>query len=119
MLSIFPDALAFQGFAPLLLRITLAAVMLYWGYNKVKSKKSTQETVFGALELVTGICLFVGFLTQIAALITVFILGGRLWKKIEQKAFLTDGVNYYLILLVIALSLIVTGAGFFAFDLPL
>ena len=119
MLSIFPDALAFQGFAPMLLRLVLGAVMFFWGYTKLRQKGNKKEVAFGAIDGVVGIFLIVGILTQVASLIAVIILGGRLWKKIEQKAFLTDGVNYYLILLVIALSLILTGPGYFAFDLPL
>ena len=43
----------------------------------------------------------------------------KLSKKVKDRAFLTDGVNYYIILLVLAISLLFSGPGFLAFDLPL
>lgn len=119
MFSIFPPLLSFSGLSPLLLRLTLGLVMLFWAFNKFKAHKTGGITAVSIIEALVGISLFVGFMTQVAAFISAIILGIRLVKKIRNRAFFTDGVNYYFILFVIAISLIFTGAGFIAFDLPL
>lgn len=114
MFSIFPPLLYLSGFAPLFLRLTLGSVFVLWAYKRFKTDK-----IKSIPEGLIGICLILGLATQLAALIAAIILGIRLVKKIKEKAFLTDGVNYYLILFIISISLIFTGAGFIAFDLPL
>ena len=82
-------------------------------------RKDNKEIVGGIIEAIIGVFLIVGFLTQLVALISVVILFIHIIAKIKKKEFLTDGVNYYLILLFISLALLLTGAGFIAFDLPL
>ncbi len=119
MFSIFPSLLTFQSFAPLLLRLTLGAVFILWAFAFFKKRETGKRLALAALEGVLGISLVVGFLTQLAALISAIILGFGLFKKIQSKKFLTDGVNYLLILFVISICLIFTGAGFMALDLPL
>lgn len=114
MFSIFPTLLSFDHVVPLLLRVTLGLIFILWAYSKFRIDRTKS-----ILEGIVGILLFIGFVTQLAALFACGILGFRLFKKIKERAFLTDGVNYYLILFVIALSLLFTGAGFFALDLPL
>jgi len=114
MFSIFPPLLSYSGFAPLLLRLTLGAVLVVWAYKNYKTdiKLSVLEGILGAL-------LILGLFTQLASLATAILLGIRLFSKIKAKTFLTDGVNYYLILFIISICLIITGAGYLAFDLPL
>ena len=119
MLSIFPSLLALEGFAPLLLRLTVGAVFALWAYGKLKKRTDSQDVAYGVFEALIGLCLIIGFYTQLAALASAIILGVRLCLKVQQKAFLTDGVNYYLILFIISITLLFTGPGFLAFDLPL
>ena len=75
--------------------------------------------IVAIIEAVVGILLLIGLWTQLAALVVILDLIIRLIRKIKNRSFLSNGVNYYLILLVMAISLLVTGAGFLAFDLPL
>ncbi len=119
MLSLFPSLLALEGFAPLLLRLTLGAVFIAWAYRDFKASPSTRDKVWIVVYDIIAISLIIGLYTQLSALASAIILGSRLFKKIREKAFLTDGVNYYLILFIISLSLLLTGPGFIAFDLPL
>ena len=119
MLSIFPSLLAFEGFAPLLLRLVLGAIFIFWAYGKLKKRDGSKEIALGGLEAIIGISLVLGFLTQISALIAAIIFLIRIVQKIGSKAFLTDGINYYFILFIISVCLLFTGAGFIAFDLPL
>ena len=69
--------------------------------------------------MITAILLVIGLWTQVAALINAVILIIKIAFKYHEKKLLTDGVNYYILLLVIALSIILTGAGAFAFDLAI
>jgi len=98
----------------------LGAIFLFWAYRTLFRPESTiNSKAVGLIEGVAGVLLIVGLWTQVAALVALIDFIVRLIGKIMRKAFLTDGVNYYLVLLVLALSLIVTGAGWLAFDLPL
>ncbi len=119
MFSIFPHLLSLDAFTPFLLRLILGLVFLEWRYREYKNKTSTTNTVIAVLQGIVGVFLIIGFLTQLAALVAAIILGIKLIGKIKAKAFLTNGVNYYLILFVISLCLLFSGAGFMAFDLPL
>jgi uncharacterized membrane protein YphA (DoxX/SURF4 family) len=92
---------------------------LYFLSGVTENLKTKHQQKILPLPSVIGIFFFIGFLTQLAALIAVALLGTKLISKIRAKAFLTDGVNYYLILFIISLCLLFSGAGFMAFDLPL
>ncbi len=118
MLSIFPKLLIFEGFTPFLLRLTLGLVFILWSYKKIKSIDK-KILAWGVFEGVIGVSFIIGFLTQLSALISAVIFGVKLIQKIRQKAFLNDGVNYYLILFVISITLLISGAGLIAIDLPL
>ena len=119
MLSLFPSLLAFGPLGPLVLRLVLGVVLVYWAYSSLKQRKTPLLTTLGLIEGVMGILLIIGLFTQGAALVTAIILVTKLVNKIKEKAFFTSGVNYYFILLIVALSLLVLGAGAFAFDYPL
>lgn len=122
MLSLFPSLLTYELLGPFLLRLTLGVTFAYFGYKRIKSQKensNTRITVYGAVEIALAVLMIIGLYTQLAALVMALILVIKLVYKIKKRAFLTDGVNYYLLLLVMALSILVTGAGAFAFDMPL
>ncbi len=119
MLSLFPSFLSYGELAPFLLRITLAAVLIHWSYGLVKERKTGLLTTLGLLEGVVGILLIIGLFTQLAAIVTALILLIKLIFKIRTKSLFTNGVNYYFILFIIAVSLLFLGAGAFSFDFPL
>jgi uncharacterized membrane protein YphA (DoxX/SURF4 family) len=121
MLSIFPSLLSYEGLAPLIIRFILGITLLHFGYLKTidKGRSSGSNTrVYGVLEIATAVFLIIGLYTQLAALINIIILLIKTGNKIADNKFLTDGINYYLLLLAMALSLLFSGAGFLAFDLP-
>jgi uncharacterized membrane protein YphA (DoxX/SURF4 family) len=121
-LSLFPVLLSYQQLSPFIIRIVLGVTLAYFGYHKIlgsgKSSGSNSK-VYGIVELVVALFLVIGLWTQLAALINAVILLIKLGWKIKERKFLTDGVNYYILLLVMAISLIFTGAGFLAIDYPL
>lgn len=120
MLSVFPDLLSYQMVAPLLIRLTLASVFLYWSYKTlVKSKPNTDQKVLSLVEGLLALLLVIGLWTQVSALALALDIITRLLQKHTRKHFLSDGINYYLILLILAISLLFTGPGFLSIDLPL
>lgn len=134
MLSIFPELLTYQMFAPLLLRVVLGLILINLGYlkfNKEKARfhllfqtlgwkpKEFWTKVFGTIEMVGGVALIVGFWTQIAALVFVIINFAELFIETKEASLLKRDAIFYLLIFIIALSLLFTGPGFLAFDLPL
>ena len=137
MLNVFPDLLFLQLLAPFLIRITLGVMFFWIGYSyifrdreAVVAQLSTKwpklgpfSVWFGGIfEMITGIFLIVGFLTQIAAIAGMLIAIDALFAKFLYKD-LDEVVKYskmfYIFAFVTSLSLLFSGAGAFAFDLPL
>jgi putative oxidoreductase len=134
MLSVFPFLLTYQLAAPLLLRLTLGLILANFGWTKLRRQKAEKAAFFETIglrpgiiwvwiialvEIVAGLFLIAGFLTQIAALTAAIILIAAIFLKKKHPASFESGLCLLSICLVIALSLLLTGPGFFAFDLPL
>ena len=120
MLSAFPTLLSYQQLSPLIIRLVLGIILLHWSYRGFRTgKQSGANKALNLAEGLIGLLLLIGLWTQVAALVATIGLAVCLIQKIRAKAFLTDGVNYTLILLVLAISLLVTGPGWIAFDYPL
>ena len=133
MLNLFP-IMFLSPFAYALLRITLGGTFLYLGYRHLtKDRFAVWEAIhlyrprlatfsawsLGMAELLIGGSLVAGAYTQIAALaaatlsLTLLVVRKRLaCPAIPQPLF-------YLLTLAISCSLFITGAGAFAFDLPI
>ena len=121
-LSIFPSLLAYQQAGPLIIRAVLGLTLVYFGYEKIKGRgqsSGSNSLVYGITEIVIAAFLLIGLYTQLAALLNALILIIKLAIKAREGKLLTDGVNYYILLLAMCISLMVTGAGFWALDLPL
>ncbi len=121
-LSIFPYLLSYQQLSPFLIRIVLGVTLAYFGYHKTLGNgqsSGSNSKIYGVLEIVVAVFLIIGLWTQLAAMLNAIILVIKLGFKAKEKKFLTDGVNYYILLLVMAISLIFTGPGFLAIDYPL
>jgi uncharacterized membrane protein YphA (DoxX/SURF4 family) len=126
ILTPFPFLLDFSFFAPLLLRLTLGLYVLAIGFSaihknvpaEVKPELTPLQMIFRALFIIAGISLIIGLYLQISAIVVAILMLSALADK---RARLTTelGRTELSLLLVIALSLIVMGAGPFAFDLPL
>lgn len=120
MLSLFPSLLSWQLAAPFVVRLVLGAAFMYWSYRGLRDASSSAgHKALSAIEGVSGILVFIGFLTQLASLVMLIDLIVRIVGKIVKRRFLTDGVNYYLVLAALAFTLLVSGAGWLAFDLSL
>jgi len=120
MLSLFPSLLAWSELSPFLIRLTLGSIFLYGACKGFRAKpiRNEQKGIL-LIEATVGALMIIGLWLQAAALVAIINLVFRLAAKIQKKQLFTDGVNYYFLMLIMAISLLITGAGFFAFDIAL
>jgi uncharacterized membrane protein YphA (DoxX/SURF4 family) len=120
MFSLFPALFTFDQYSQLLIRLTLAAIFFVWSWTAFRKAGATAtEKTVAVLEAIAGILLIVGYATQGAAAFAVIDLIIRIAGKVKSRQFLTAGINYYLIVLVLAISLLITFPGAFSLDYPL
>lgn len=115
MLSLFPDILFLAPLSIVLFRVALALTLAYSAWRHFSSEADTGARIFGALEIAAAVAIGAGAWTQAAALGAAMILIAELGLPRMRAA--TLGTT--LLALVMAISLVVTGPGLFAFDLPL
>ena len=134
MLSVFPNLFTYNQLAPFILRVVIGIIFLDLGYLKLGKEKTAWNmffqtihfkpsylfvTLLAVIEIISGAFLIVGYLTQIAALVMAIILFAEAYVELRDGAILKRDIVFYILLLAICLSLLLTGAGAFAFDLPL
>lgn len=135
MLTIFPQLLFLTPLAIALLRVVAGLTIMYAGYGL--STKSTQlENVrmpiighprgwmlmFGAFaSFGIGIFILLGLYTQIAAIVGAVAAAkyGFLYWYSGKSQDMPLSAGTSVLLFAICLALVCTGAGIFAFDLPL
>jgi uncharacterized membrane protein YphA (DoxX/SURF4 family) len=134
MLNPFPDLLTYSMFAPFLLRVIAGLIFINIGSLAFRSerrhwlisfaalkipKPKIALKIFGILEIALGAMLVAGFYTQVAALVLAISTLAEALTEYRDPGILKRNFTFYLVVLVILLSLLLTGAGSFAFDLPL
>lgn len=133
MLNPFPELLAFGLLAPFIIRICLGTIFVRHGYFKLFKNHESAVSNFkiadewakaliiavGSMELIGGIMLLAGFLTQVVALsLAVLVLIVTILKTKSDHVSGRD-IGFMAFLFLTLISLIFSGAGFFAFDIPL
>ncbi len=132
MLNTFPHLLVLGFFASTLLRVAVACLFFYASYSAYKHRDTAAHLRFpiigeaswvGKFTMLMyaaiGLMLLLGAYTQIAALLAgLTSIKGLLFCKRFGPLFPYPR-STYLLILVICLSLLVSGAGAIAFDLPL
>jgi uncharacterized membrane protein YphA (DoxX/SURF4 family) len=134
MLNPFPELLTYTLIGPFILRVILGIIMADTGILKFRKERKQWITSFealhlkpanifvsilGLIEVVGALGLILGLYTQIAALVFVIVSGIELYIEYTDEKFLKRDIVFYLLIFTIALSLLLTGAGAFAFDIPL
>jgi hypothetical protein len=114
MLSLFPQILFLSPFAPFLIRIALAILFGYAAWRHAYLP-GVMPRVIAGIATVLAVGFFIGAWTQAAALLGACMLAASI---ISRRPALYP-VSTRLLALVMCLCLLVTGAGVFAFDLPL
>ena len=133
MLSIFPQLFAYQLLTLFILRVILGLIFIGHGYSKLFKSFGATSTFFKSInlkpakawvwgicitELLSGILMLLGFLTQIAAILILIVIVGALVKVKIKERFL-GGYEFDLLILAAALVILFSGAGIFAIDIPL
>ncbi len=132
MLNIFP----IQFLAPLaytILRVCIGLIFLYLGRSHIKNRSILKDVFtlpifpFGLFftwyialaEIIIGVLFILGLFTQVAALLAILYALKLivLYKRFSHPLVPTRPV--LLLLFAASLSLFITGAGAFAFDLPI
>ena len=134
MLNSFPDLLVYSTLAPLFLRVVVGFLFLDLGIlkfhkenakwlNSFKSlsipKPEMTVKVVGGLEIIGGILLIGGLFTQIASLSLSVLSLIAVFIEYRDPPLLKRTLVFYILLFTITLSLLFSGAGKFAFDMPL
>ena len=132
MLNTFPHLLVLGFFAPTLLRMVVACLFFFASYSAYKHRDAAAQLRFPLIGtapwaggftmlmyVAIGLMLLLGYYTQIAALLAgLTSIKGLLFCKRYEPLF-PYSRSTYVLLLAICLSLLVSGAGALAFDLPL
>lgn len=134
MLNPFPELLTYGLMAPFILRLVVGYLFMNLGYLKLTSEKGRWLSsvsslrlkpaeffvkIFALMEIIGGAMLFIGLYTQVAALALAFLTFSELYVEYKEESLLKRNLVFYLLLFAICLSLLFSGAGFLAFDLPL
>ncbi|MSU45128.1 MAG: hypothetical protein EXS47_00630 [Candidatus Zambryskibacteria bacterium] len=114
-LSIFPDLLTFNLLAPALLRLACGLFLLYLGWERYK--KPYKWSLFAYV--IVGILLILGLYTQIAVIVALIILKFDFWESRKTTSISREKYILQVMVNVVLISLLFTGPGFLAFDLPL
>jgi uncharacterized membrane protein YphA (DoxX/SURF4 family) len=134
MLNPFPFLLDYQFYGPTILRLVVGIYIIWLGSSKLPSIQPSLMAFFESLglkpaayylyplavgEIVAGLCLVAGFMTQIAAGVIAIISFVSLIISSRNPEAKLRAPAEYMFVLVIALALLVMGAGKIAFDWPL
>lgn len=116
MPSLFPELFNFSFIAPFALRIALGATFANNGFNIILRKNKISQRVFGGIIFLSGLFLVIGLFVQAVSLAIslIIIIDSVVYYKQNDK-----NLSEMFIKLAIAVSLILTGPGIFALDLPL
>ncbi len=116
MLSLFPEILFLAPVAPLLIRVALALLMFYDGWHMF-ARADMRSRIAAFCAFAVGALLFVGAWTQLVAFL--FVIAYLIYLFIPYGPRTSMPLSTMILAVVMALTLVFTGPGKFAFDLPL
>jgi hypothetical protein len=114
MLSLFPNILFLTPLAPFLIRAALAVLVALAAWRHLSGHDSLIK-VLSVFEIALAVALISGTWTQAAALLGIVYMG----LALAIPRIRVYPISTILLSLVMFATLVVTGAGAFAFDLPL
>jgi uncharacterized membrane protein YphA (DoxX/SURF4 family) len=133
MLNPFPEFLTYGILAPALIRITLGCVLIYLASLHYRDRHEVSSILrplmgklakgigyyFASIEVIVGILLIAGAWTQIAALVVAALCLKSLILRPHLRGITPLSRTSYALMCVMSLSLLLSGAGGMAFDIPL
>ncbi|KKR45792.1 MAG: hypothetical protein UT81_C0006G0017 [Parcubacteria group bacterium GW2011_GWA2_40_14] len=114
-LSTFPELLSFGLLAPFLLRLACGVFIFSIGRERL----GKQYKVSSAVYAIVGALLVMGLYTQITAILAFIVIIFDFYTTRKTGALSQEKIVSYALAGIILLSLLFTGPGFLAFDLPL
>ena len=133
-LNTFPDLLTYSILSPFILRIVLGFIGMNLGYLKFGREKEAWRKLFetinfrparyfvkmiALIELVGGFMLILGYYTQITAMVFALVFFCEMVLEYRDESLENRNLPFYILMFVISLSLIFSGAGAFALDIGL
>ena len=126
MLSLFPQFFDWSWYVPFFFRLFLAWYLFAagWVLTKTKEQDQTPDTplawwILGILVMLLGGALLAGIWVQLIGIITFSLSVIAIYFRRKGASFTHEGKKFYLLLGLVALSLVFLGPGPFAVDLPL
>ncbi len=133
MLNPFPDLLVYGILAPLVIRLAVGAALLYLSVEHFRNRKDIAALLspmvgrfsrgagfyFAVVEAFAGALLVAGAWTQIAALVAIVLAVKSLLLRSRLSPLAPFSRSTYLLIIAMSASLLLSGAGALAFDLPL
>ncbi|MFZ2038924.1 MAG: DoxX family protein [Minisyncoccia bacterium] len=132
--SLFPDLLNFGILSSVILRLVLGLIFINLGYLKLTGERISWvrflrivrvpqarlvNSIIGLVEIIGGLMLIAGLYTQgVAIVFGLLALIQISIESLEDDLIKRDFVFYFMII-AICLSLLLTGPGVLALDLPL
>ncbi len=118
-MDIFPALHGRADIAALILRIVLGGTLAYFAWLKIRGRgasSGSNSTRYGVVELIIAVFLLVGLYTQLCAFLNALILVIKLFFKYKEGKLFSDGINYYILLLSIAVALLFMSPGMWALE---
>ena len=115
MLSLFPELLFLAPLSALLIRASIAVLFALGAYDRFRGSSSAVWYVLAILEALAALSLSLGYWAQAGALLALALIALSLVLPTLRRY----PISTLLLLFVMCLSILVTGPGAFAFDLPL
>jgi uncharacterized membrane protein YphA (DoxX/SURF4 family) len=131
--NIFPELFTFTLISPLILRVVIGFIFINLGSLKLGKEKPGWISslnilgikpagffvvLLGIVEAIGGLFLIAGAYTQLIAIILAVIALSELFVEYREESILKRDFVFYLLIASVCLSLILTGAGLFAIDMP-
>ncbi len=132
--NLFPELFSFSLIAPVILRIVLGLIFLNLGSLKLGKERPGWiaslnliglrpagffTVLLGIVEIIGSLLLIAGAYTQASALILGVIALAELFIEYREESILKRDFVFYLLLATICASLLLTGAGLWAVDMPI
>lgn len=121
MPNVFGPELLFVGsiVSPFVLRVIISVSLFYLAFFVFKRLSGLKAQALGVLEVLLGVLVALGALTQLAALLSLVVFA---WIAVHfnRLAHQPESRGFYVVLAILAFLLFLVGAGSVAaFDIPL
>lgn len=126
MLSLFPDLLDWSWYVPFFFRVFLGVYCCYIGWKLVQEEgsKATEHDrlawlLMRTLLIALGLLFIAGVAVQALGSVGFTLALFALFLRTKRSIHANESIVFYLLIGLVALSLVFLGAGPYAFDLPL